>query len=218
MKTIQLNRLMILVLLLTGQHAFGQTQGIDSLKIIPENPTSTDEIKVICYATFLTGGCDMVNHSVTFQGNLIILNLEHEPGMLTYICQTVDTVSLGNLSPGDYQLHTNLIIQSTNETVDTDNTFFSIDNPLGIDENSRGIDLNVYPNPFDRELQIETNAVIERVEISSVSGQKMSVTGVGSFHKNIIDLSELKNGIYLLTVTDTKGNHSMRRIIKNTPN
>ncbi|MDF3029158.1 MAG: hypothetical protein K0S23_3465 [Fluviicola sp.] len=215
MNTSTLKQFLAFSTFLVCQNTFGQIPAIDSLILIPENPNTGDEIKLICYSTFPTGGCDMQNSSVTIQGDQITVSMEHEPGMLTYICHNVDTISLGDLNPGDYELHANLIIQPMDEIVDSDSLFFSVDAQLRIDEHSDTGSLSVYPNPFDRELQIQTDAVIEEVEISSVSGQKISVNKEHIPVDKTIDTSDLKNGIYLLKMTDNKGNKYTRRIIKN---
>ena len=216
MKISTLKQFLISGLICFGQQTFVQAQGIDSLKIIPENANAGDEIKVVCFSTFPTGGCDLMDYSVTFQGNQITLNLEHEPGMLTYICHSIDTISLGTLNAGDYDLHANLIIQPMDEIVDWHTTSFSIDSPLGFDDLTNTANPEVYPNPFDRELQIKADAIIESVEISSVSGQKIVLSENTGFNEKIIDLSDLKNGIYLLILTDINGNQYTKRIFKNT--
>lgn len=215
MKTHKLKRLLIPGLILFSQQVLGQIPAIDSLRIIPENPTIADEIKIICYATFPSGSCDLQNHFLTVQGNQITLNLEYNPGAATYICSDVDTVSLGNLDAGDYELDVNLIIQPMDVIEDHETLFFSIGNLLGIRENSINFDVRVHPNPFNKELRIETDAIIEKVELNSISGQKVSKEINLAYDKGI-DLSDLKDGIYLLTLTDNKGNKSTKRVFKST--
>ena len=215
MKTHKLKQLLILGLILFGKQVFGQLPAIDSLKMIPQNPTSADEIKIICYATFPSGSCDMDNHFVTIQGNQITLNLEYSPGAATYICNDVDTVSLGNLDAGDYELDVNLIIMPMDTIEDQDTLYFSIGNLLGINEHPNNFDVTVHPNPFNKELRIQTDAIIEKVELNSISGQKVSKEIYLAYDKKI-DLSDIKDGIYLLTLTDDKGNKSTKRIFKST--
>lgn len=216
MKSTKINQFLISGLIFFSQQAFGQAGGIDSLKITPQNALATDEIKVICYSTFSHGGCGLVTHSVTFQGNQITLNLEYEIGFLTYICNSVDTISLGNLAAGDYQLHANLMVQPMEEIVDTDTASFSIDNPLSLEDETHPENLEVYPNPFNQEVQIKTTAVIEEIEISAISGQNVVLKQTLNALDKTIDLSDLKPGIYLLTALDSNGNKYTKRIVKNT--
>lgn len=213
MKTYKFKRLLILGLILFSQEVVAQIPEIDSLKLIPENPTIADDIKIVFYATFPSGSCDLGNHYVIVQGNQITLNLEYSPGAATYICSDVDTVSLGNLEAGDYELDVNLIIQPMDTIEDQDTLYFSIGNLLGISESTNAFDVSVYPNPFNEELLIETDAIIEKVELNSISGQKVSEKINLDYDKRL-DLSDLKDGIYLLTLTDHNGNKSMKRVIK----
>ncbi|WP_430404004.1 T9SS type A sorting domain-containing protein [Fluviicola sp.] len=215
MKTIKLKQLLIPGLILFSQQVFGQLPAIDSLKMIPDNPTIADEIKIICYATFPSGSCNLENHYVTVQGNQITLNLEYNPGAATYICHDVDTVSLGNLEAGDYELDVNLIIMPMDVIEDHDTLYFSIGNLLGINEHPNNFDVSIHPNPFNKEIRIETDAIIETIELNSISGQKVSKEINLNFDKKI-DLSDLKDGIYLLTLTDVKGNKSTKRVFKST--
>ncbi len=215
MKAIKLKQILFPGLLLFGQQVFGQIPAIDSLKIIPENPVAGDEIKLICYATFPSGGCDLMNHSIIFQGNQITVVLEYMPGAATYICHAVDTISLGNLEQDNYQLRANLIIQPQDQIVDSDTTSFPVETPLNITDNGKIPNLTLYPNPVNQDIQIQTDALIERIEISTVSGQRVYLKEDGLNPDKKISVSDLKNGIYVLVLTDNKGNKHTERIIKN---
>ncbi|WP_300666558.1 T9SS type A sorting domain-containing protein [Fluviicola sp.] len=215
MKAKKLKQILIPGFILFCQQAFGQLPSIDSLKIIPDNPTANDEINVICYATFSSGGCDLMNHSITILGNQITLNLEYMEGSATYICHSVDTISLGNLRSGDYYLRTDLSIQPSNQVLDSDSTSFFVDNPLRTSENGTISDLTIYPNPFTDEIQIKTDAMIEKVELKSVSGQQIYLKENDLNPEKTITVPDLKNGVYLLVLTDHKGNKHTQRIIKN---
>jgi hypothetical protein len=89
---------------------------IRQLGIIPEKPTINDEIKVVCHSMFTSGGCDMTKYTVEMDGSSdptgaiggIHVNAYHEVGMLTYICESIDTIPIGTLNAGyhflDYSL------------------------------------------------------------------------------------------------------------------
>jgi len=86
------------------------------LGIIPEKPTINDEVKVVCHSRFTSGGCGMTKYTVEMDGwsdpsgvtGGIHVNAYHEVGMLTYICESFDTIPIGKLNPGyqflDYTL------------------------------------------------------------------------------------------------------------------
>jgi hypothetical protein len=110
------------------------------LGIIPEKPTINDEIKVVCHSMFTSGGCDMTKYTVETDGwsdpsgvrGGIHVNAYHEVGMLTYICESTDTIPVGKLNAGyhflDYSLTaTNLNCGSVTQYLDffvTDTTHY----------------------------------------------------------------------------------------------
>ena len=72
--------------------------------------------------------------------------------------------------------------------------------------------LNIYPNPVRDALYIEGNTIIERVEIYSLSGQKMWVQSENSEHVKI-NLPALAPGIYILRVWGKQTWHTSRLVI-----
>lgn len=76
-----------------------------------------------------------------------------------------------------------------------------------------GVGFNIYPNPTNNILIIETTETIQySIEISSLSGKLMhTLIGKGTIHR--IDVGMLPKGMYILTIR-TKGETIHRRIIK----
>lgn len=216
MKERRLKQFIILGLLFLAQGATGQIPAIDSLEIIPENPTVNDEIKVVCYTTFPSGPCELSDHSFDIQGGSITLLLDYTVGGATYICHSVDTLSIGNLGMGDYELEAGLTIDHLQDTIfDTHTIYFSVESDLGIPETISNSHLSIYPNPFQNELTIATNVVIDKMEIFSVFGQEITLAESGIQDKQM-DVSHLENGIYLFILTDSKGNKYSKKVIKTT--
>lgn len=185
------------------------------MKIIPENPEAGDEIKLVCYTKFSYMTCDMENFTVMIQGNQIVVNIYSHSGNLASICYSVDTIPVGSFGAGDYELHTNLLFQSTNSVEATDSINFQVGNLLSIGEHAAGYNLLVHPNPFNKELHIQTDAVIEHMEIRSVSGQEILLNETFALYQKTIDAHHLENGLYILTLTDNKGNRYTKRVLKN---
>lgn len=215
MKRHKFQSLLITGFLFFTRQVSGQIPGIDSVKIIPANPVAGDEVKVICYAVFPSGTCELGNHFVMQNGNQILLNLEYAPGPLTYICHHTDTLSLGNQNAGDYQLVVNLITQPMGHSVDLDTSYFTIGEALGL-PSLFASDLSVYPNPFQQELRIQANISIAKAVISSVSGQHILTLDERALNMNQqVPVPGLKSGTYLLILTDESGNSYTKRIIRN---
>ena len=82
---------------------------------------------------------------------------------------------------------------------------------MGIDEASAGF--NIYPNPVSDKLYIEAEAEIEEVVVYDVYGRRQ-VTETPSHQGNVvIDVENLKSGIYFVKINTEKGN-IVKRIIK----
>lgn len=92
-----------------GDTIFPNCFNIEKLEIIPKNPSAGDEIKVVCHSSFSSGGCDMVSYEVNIGKTEIFVHANHEVGMLTYICGSIDTIPIGQLGAGHhYVLEYNL--------------------------------------------------------------------------------------------------------------
>jgi len=70
--------------------------------------------------------------------------------------------------------------------------------------------LNVFPNPTDGMLYIESNEVPENIELFDVIGQSINI----NYEDNIINISQQTTGIYLLRVTYEQGSVTRRIVMK----
>lgn len=88
----------------------------------------------------------------------------------------------------------------TNQLVLSNNTF-------------NKINTSIYPNPFQNELNIETDNTITNYEVVDISGK----TIVNSNNKIQFDntISQLKSGLYILQLGYEDGSNSVHKIIKN---
>lgn len=213
MKKQYLKQFILLGLLLLTQQTIAQIPAIDSLKIIPANPTADDEIKVICYTTFPSGDCELSTYSLTNQNNTITLNLNFTVGVATYICHSIDTLSLGYLNADDYNLEVNLTIDPEETIVDHKIMAFSVHESVGIKTIIDDSHFSIYPNPFQNELSIGTDAMIEQLDIFSIFGKKVLSKNIIPSDKKI-NVSDLENGIYLIILTDAEGNQYSKKVLK----
>ena len=74
-----------------------------------------------------------------------------------------------------------------------------------------GADISVYPNPFEKYLNIKTEANIQAISVMNMMGQSYLETD--SFTGNHLDLSTLPSGIYLLRLKTHQGT-SLIKIVK----
>jgi hypothetical protein len=73
------------------------------------------------------------------------------------------------------------------------------------------VNVNIYPNPVDDRLYIETQSLIESVVIYTITGQQLSAI---SHQPSVIDVSNLNSGIYFVKISTEEGD-IVKRIVKN---
>ena len=212
MRNKQMIRSLMVGFLLLANQVDAQMAGIDSLKLIPVNPTANDALKVICYTTFPYGGCGINTTHAELQGNSIFLSIDYSMGMLTYICHSVDTIPIDNPGAGTFQLTTIITTNQQDVIEDSHSMTFQIDPYLGINELTPA-NFQAYPNPFDNELKFKTSFPVAKMELYSMTGQQVYFKET-LFESPQVDLSHLENGVYLVTLTDPNGNSLTQRVIK----
>ncbi len=80
----------------------------------------------------------------------------------------------------------------------------------GIEETDANI--GIYPNPVNDKLYIETDVEVKEVSIYDIYGRRQSI--VNGQQPTVLDVSNLKSGIYIININTENGN-IVRRIIKN---
>ena len=78
-------------------------------------------------------------------------------------------------------------------------------------ENER---INIYPNPASEEIRIKNSELsITKVEVMDLLGRVMLTKGASANNLQL-SMHDLSNGIYLLKVTDEKGNSITKKMVK----
>jgi len=74
---------------------------------------------------------------------------------------------------------------------------------------------SIYPNPFADNINIDhiNRGKLKSATVLNLQGQ--IVFKSENLELNIIELSELNNGLYFITITDTDGVSNTLRILKN---
>lgn len=120
-------------------------QTILNTTIDPSSPTDNDQIKLYAELAFPSAACNLENISIVKNGNAIFVSLFHCSGMLTVICNITDTVAIGQLTAGTYDLETQLFYGSQNLSgicanytqVEQTTTMFIVSTQTGIKENAK---------------------------------------------------------------------------------
>lgn len=200
-----------LLLLLICALTFSQfhAQQILEISISPTNPDDDDEILVIIRSQFSSGGCDgMLNYYVV--GDTVFSTGMHCPGMLTVICESIDTLVLPPLQAGNYTVN-HTLMQGVGDpcdafsTVDQKNFDFTvIPTTAGVEDKTLE-GMKLFPNPANDFFRIASKetADIVQVEIYNLSGQ--AVVKQELHLKDFVAVSDLESGMYIVMLTDSKG-------------
>ncbi len=101
----------------------------------------------------------------------------------------------------------------------SDNTIYYLieyDDILSLKDQDFETKLNIYPNPFNDFITIENNNLetITKIEIYNLLGQ--SIKSFGSFKEdeNLIDVSDLREGNYVLSIGFSNGETIVKKIVK----
>lgn len=115
-------------------------------------------------------------------------------------CIYVNNAEDANNFVGDYL---NWEIDPTSTFVETECNILNIDKVVIEDA------VEVYPNPTSDRIYVKNNK-IKSISILNMLGQKK----IENQNQNNIDLSNLSNGLYYMSVVNISGNKSLYKVIK----
>jgi hypothetical protein len=207
---------LLLAFFLTG-NLKAQIPAIDSLKIIPANPTTNDSVKLISYSTFPSGGCPLTSSSVNISGATITVHVSHTLGGATVLCKSTDTLAIGKLSAGAYELHYHLADTAPPTTYDIDTSNFTVQQASGLQLIGHSEqELIIYPNPTTTEISLDLKThSVKRHDIYFYSVQGQIVKAAKELSDIItIDISDLTDGVYFIVITSEHNRRWAQKIIK----
>lgn len=146
-------------------------QQIDSLVISPLNPTTSDVVTLYIYGTYGNSGC-IGTATANVSGNMITGSAYHCMGLLTTICNDIDTVVLGTLAAGGYMIDISLSAgfgtfpNCSPPIVPNDNAQLQIQitSPTGIPSLELPI-FSLSPNPSAGELVLRNERFVQGDEL-----------------------------------------------------
>jgi PKD repeat protein len=228
----------------TGPYTYlwssGGTSSMDmNLVVGPNVLCATDANNcTICDTLWLTaGGCNatfLIYPDVANAGNYIAVNQSTGTGTMSYMWDWGD----GTFSYVAFPSHTyntpgyyNICLYITDSAGCSDMHCFSIQalaldpdvwvamttvnvisSPTGIAEKQETSLWELYPNPVNDQLTLNRIQPGCTFTISDVLGKTHAG---GKLMGNVISTAELPGGVYLLTLTNAKGKHTVKRFVKN---
>lgn len=169
---------------------------IQNMTIVPSYPTNQDSVLLIVEATFTSGPCNQVVLYPTIIGNFISIQAGHNLGPLAYICTSVDTIQLGLLPPGTYNLQYNITAGGSQVS---DSLMFIVSATPGIPEEDL-FDVSYYFNPSTDQIFIESKSnKIESVQLYDINSRLIkNFISLDNGNRIQLDANDLPNGHYLI--------------------
>jgi hypothetical protein len=190
--------------------------------IIPQNPTAASFIKVVTKVTTPNPIVVVIVNTYTVTGLQIKIKGCYGQAALVPPTQSqIDTITIGQLPPGNYQISQKAYLSSTNQhctPIDSNQVALTLTVSSGtvttsISPTEWSVDgnYNVYPNPSVNSLFIRGISTEAEASIFSVTGALISKEILNN--KNSIDTQNLPAGLYFITITD-KGKNQTTKFIK----
>jgi hypothetical protein len=192
---------------------------VDSLKIIPTNPTSVDTVKVIAFTTLVSSPCPLKTSSVEVIDDTIKVRASHNLGPFWLFCNSIDTLILGVFEPGNYELHYHLMDTTFTVTYDIDTILFTVQQASGLQFiDNQDPEIFIYPVPATTEITIKLPYSNDgyHIEIYSNIGQRIKTTYTKK-EAISIDLSDIPGGLYYIVIHDGYFRRWTKKIIKGSP-
>lgn len=197
---------------------------IDSIYIIPNNPKSYDEVKVVCLSRSATYPLWLDTFSLNIQLEEISLIAYYYKGPAQMPSGSIDTINIGKLNAGDYSLNFKVEAKyyiDTSHTYDMDTLNFTVsESNVLVNKSGKLIAFSLYPNPASDNLTIEFNLKVQKqliIEINDLAGRQVlskEYFAVVNANSISIDTKHLTPGTYILNINSVQGKLASGKFIK----
>ena len=130
-----------------------------------------------------------------------------------YINEALQSTHADSLRVPAVTENTDVRLEATNYKNCTAINWITITTNVGIDD-VEGLQVNLYPNPTSRFLNLESAEGINEVVIYNTVGQQV-ITRSGNSNHLVLDLGSLSTGHYSLRIVGANGNSTTRSFIVN---
>lgn len=212
---------LLLVLVATSIAASSQCcPYIDSAVLIPENPTADDIVSVVITVTTPNQGAFLnASAEVDIENNFINVEACYYSGLLTALQTYIDTVEVGTVPEGIYQLHF-----TANQSASPNKCDFSdvneTSNIVMIGEGNsipelEEIEVAIYPNPSDNgKITFEIDTQVNRIELYALDGKLAAQYSFSMLQELYeIDCPELAAGQYMASIILENNQRLVREVV-----
>jgi len=196
----------------------------DKLKLITENPTDKDDIKLVARVCYLVASTDPIypdfeSRELTRDENSINIKLNYtfdDQNLLQseqMLVPLFDTITVGKLPTGDYSaevnvnnLHINSGNPYTEEYYKNLYVSFTVSSSVNVVEPAEKNLIRIFPSVTSEYIYIEgkaTKSGIQSINVYNMTGQKVAPAAIeqlGSDGRFKLNIGNLDKGLYLVVV------------------
>jgi hypothetical protein len=199
-----------------GFVSYGQSPYIVSIEILPQNPSTNDEVFLATHVA--TGNLGQYLGSIVdVTSNTVTVESCYFEGWLTQTQEYYDTISIGFLSSGNFNLSYTGYISSDYINCDyqqsnNQDTSFFVEQYVSLDEIDND-KVMIYPNPTKTgDIYVTSQSSIESINIVDLQGNHLPIDYILMDDKYLVKFDNFSEGIYLLTVSFASGKKIRNRI------
>lgn len=212
-----MKRLVFFLFCALSSTALAQSPYIVSVEILPQNPTTNDELFLATHVATGNQG-QYLGSIVNLMGNDVSVESCYFEGMLTQPQEYYDTISLGYLAAGNYNLDYTAylsLIYNDCDYQDTNNltTSFIVSQAASLNDLEAEL-VRIYPNPSPSgEFYVESPSLIASFALVDLQGNSISLQFSRTGNTYQISPAAFSRGTYLLEISFDSGNKIRKRIM-----
>jgi len=189
---------------------------IDSIQIFPTSPLTSDSILFITYCGYpFTGDCTYELKLDSIRDKNLYISGKFDSNYKCLTGGANDTLNLGKYPGGNYTLYYSLIDLHGVAQTFTTSIDIVITNPSGFNNLFYEDKIIVYPNPCYKSISYILPEILNgELYLFDSFGRQVYKQKLKNRKEGIINLSNLKKGIYLLEINDNNGNKYYQKFIK----
>lgn len=196
----------LIIGLLFSANTFAQGT-IMGFVIDPPAPTTTDIVKVYVALQFTSMSCDVDNQGHSTAGSTTNAYALHCVGMLSAMCNSIDTFNLGMLPAGSHLFDMTLSSGSGGPPCtpgiipdDQRNTTFTVTTATGVVDMQNSKNILVYPNPLHTNGTIKIDPAVKltnaELKITDVMGRVVKTISLIQTNEFTFEREKLSDGVY----------------------
>jgi len=185
-------------------------------------PNITSDINVVVNFTQIPANYHMISYSVIGGNGTLNATFNNQPlpsgGVVAAGSSVTFTANPNtNYRVKEWKINNNIVENNTGNELLVENITSGVNvtvefvSVVSIGGSDTLADVNIFPNPFNDVLSIDSNVKISNLTITNIVGQVVKYV---DHPTNIVDTRDLSSGIYIIVLETSSGNRIVKKLLK----